>query len=238
MRGIVPLAIILIALGVLLVTHGRENVAGLSPDQLASFAWMAAVGIVILGSVLSLFRGRLGAAVEALAFWAAMILMLVALYTYRDDLAGVAGRVVGELVPGTVRTLDGGRQIALSRIGTHFEIRGSVNGTPTRFLVDTGASTVVLTSATALKAGFDPAGLVYSQVVATANGRVLAAPVVIDRLVVGTLTEEKVRALVVRDKGLSGDLLGMSFLDRLESYEVRDGTMYMRQKGAARGPSS
>ena len=69
--------------------------------------------------------------------------------------------------------------------------------------------------------------LKYSVTVETANGRTLAAPVTLDRLSVGGLSEREVPALVVQS-GLRNNLLGMSFMNRLESWEVRGDRLMMR----------
>jgi aspartyl protease family protein len=88
----------------------------------------------------------------------------------------------------------------------------------------------VLTAETAAAAGFDPEGLSYSVPVATANGRTLAAPVTIDRVAVGPIVERGVRALVAQPGSLRENLLGMTFLDRLTSYEVRNNRLILRPK--------
>ena len=68
----------------------------------------------------------------------------------------------------------------------------------------------------------------YSVNVDTANGRTRAAPVTLARLAVGNLTEHDVPALVVQRGQLHNNLLGMSFLNRLESWEVRGDKLRMR----------
>jgi len=68
----------------------------------------------------------------------------------------------------------------------------------------------------------------YTVKLDTANGRTRAAPVTLDRLTVGNLTERQVPALVVQHGLLHNNLLGMSFLNRLESWEVSPDRLILR----------
>jgi aspartyl protease family protein len=111
-------------------------------------------------------------------------------------------------------------------------IAGRANDRDLRFIFDTGASMVVLTAESAKAIGIDPASLNYVVPVATANGRTLAAPVTLDSLTVGSITERRVRALVARPGMLGENLLGMTFLERLASYEVRSNRLILRGRGA------
>ena len=70
--------------------------------------------------------------------------------------------------------------------------------------------------------------LSYSVTVETANGRARAAPVTLDRVVVGAIVERSVPALVTQPGQLRVSLLGMSFLNRLDSWEVRNDRLRMR----------
>jgi aspartyl protease family protein len=105
----------------------------------------------------------------------------------------------------------------------HVVLDVAVNGAPIRALVDTGASLVTLTSADARAAGIDPAGLVFSGLVRTANGAARVAPVTLREVRIGQLSVYDVPALVLEHLDVS--LLGMSFLGRLQGYEMRDGKL-------------
>ena len=95
-------------------------------------------------------------------------------------------------------------------------------------VLDTGASSVVLTQEAAKAAGLPIEVLNYTINVDTANGRTRAAAVTLDRLAVGGLTERSVPALVAQPGQLKTNLLGMTFLNRLESWEVRGDKLQMR----------
>ena len=117
-------------------------------------------------------------------------------------------------------------QIEPGRHG-QFLIEAEVNGEPVEFLVDTGASLVVLGSETAERLGFDLDSLEYSGTAQTANGTAPIARIVLDEIVIGDLTIGAVEAAVV-EKPMPMSLLGMSFLARLDGYEVRDSRLVLR----------
>jgi aspartyl protease family protein len=105
----------------------------------------------------------------------------------------------------------------------HVVIDAIVNGAPVRMLVDTGASLVTLTPEDARAAGIGPGELVFNQRASTANGFVRMAPVTLREIRIGQLSIGDVPAAVLEN--LSTSLLGMSFLGRLQSYEMRDGKL-------------
>ena len=102
-----------------------------------------------------------------------------------------------------------------------FALHAKINGVKAPMVIDTGATSVVLTWETAKAAGLPLELLEYDVNVETAGGHTRAARLTLDRLAVGKLVERSVPALVVPRGQMKVNLLGMSFLDRLESWEVR-----------------
>jgi len=102
-----------------------------------------------------------------------------------------------------------------------FALHAKINGVKAPMVIDTGATSVVLTWETAKAAGLPLELLEYDVNVETAGGHTKAARLTLDRLAVGKLVERSVPALVVPRGQMKVNLLGMSFLDRLESWEVR-----------------
>jgi aspartyl protease family protein len=105
----------------------------------------------------------------------------------------------------------------------HVVVDAVVNGAPMRMLVDTGASFVTLTLADARAAGIARSELVFNHRASTANGPVRMATVTLREVRMGQLSLDDVPAAVLENLNVS--LLGMSFLDRLQSYEMRDGKL-------------
>ncbi len=114
------------------------------------------------------------------------------------------------------------RAVEISRAHNgDFALRAKINGVPAPMVIDTGATSVVLTYETAKAAGLPLELASYDVDVETAGGRVRAARLTLDRLAIGKLVELSVPALVVPKGQMKSNLLGMSFLNRLESWEVR-----------------
>jgi len=111
-------------------------------------------------------------------------------------------------------------QIARGQAG-EFALRARINGVNAPMVIDTGATSVVLTYETAKAVGLPLELLEYDVDVETAGGHTKAARLTLDRLAIGKLVERSVPALVVPHGQMKTNLLGMSFLDRLESWEVR-----------------
>jgi len=105
--------------------------------------------------------------------------------------------------------------------GGEFTLRAKVNGVNAPMVVDTGATLVVLTQETARAAGLPLEFLTYNVDLETAGGHTKAARLTLDRLAIGNLVERSIPALIVPHGQMKTNLLGMSFLDRLESWEVR-----------------
>jgi aspartyl protease family protein len=105
----------------------------------------------------------------------------------------------------------------------HFSLTAAVNGAPIRLVVDTGASLVALTPDDASAAGIGRSELVFNQITQTANGRVRFAPVMLREVRIGQLSIDNVQAAVIEN--LDQSLLGMSFLRRLKSFEMREGAL-------------
>ncbi|HVV40876.1 MAG TPA: TIGR02281 family clan AA aspartic protease [Nitrobacter sp.] len=118
-------------------------------------------------------------------------------------------------------------KIARGRSG-EFLLHAKINGVGAPMLIDTGATSVVLTYETAKAAGLPLELLDYNVDVETAGGHTRAARLTLDRLAIGKLVERSVPALVVPRGQMKTNLLGMSFLDRLESWEVRADRLMLR----------
>jgi clan AA aspartic protease (TIGR02281 family) len=109
----------------------------------------------------------------------------------------------------------------------HFLVEAVVEGTPLAFVVDTGASDVVLTPADAKRLGFRADELRFTRRYQTANGVVAAAPVTLRELRIGQFSAFDVEASV-NGAPLAVSLLGMSFLRQLRGYEVDNDRLILR----------
>jgi aspartyl protease family protein len=176
---------------------------------------------------MALYRYRYPNVLRSALLWLSIVLALALGYSYRVELQAVADHVLAEFLPGHAVTK--GRTVQVARAaGGNFTVTGQVNGARIAMVLDTGASAVVLTHEAARAAGLPLEVLKYSVNVETANGMARAAPVTLERVSVGGLTERSVPALVASPGALRTSLLGMSFLNRLESWEVRGDRLLLR----------
>jgi aspartyl protease family protein len=186
------------------------------------------MALVLAGmAVLIVIQHRFTRAFESALIWLVIALLLALGYTYRFELRDVGDRVLAELIPGHAASRGRIVEVARSRGGS-FAVTALVNGARIEMVLDTGASAVVLTQEAARAAGLPLEMLNYSVQVDTANGRTRAAPVTLRRVSIGGITEGDVPALIAQPGQLRVSLLGMSFLDRLERWEVRGDRLSLR----------
>lgn len=201
---------------------------GLEEGQVEQLVYL--VGALLLVSLLALPLRRIGLGRLAgyAAAWAAIFTLGAWALGESDDARRYVERAqLPE--PAQVETLSGptGGEIRVpASLDGHFWVRATVNGQPVRFLVDTGASDVVLSQRTARRVGIDVSRLRFDRAGMAANGPVRAASVRVERLVVGPIARRNIRVSVL-DGAVDIDLLGMSFLRSLEGWRVEKDTLIL-----------
>jgi aspartyl protease family protein len=203
-----------------LIIADAGSLVGLTQAQTGQALPLVILLIVFAGGAF-VRRRRFGELFGNLALWISIFGVMLAGYTYRDDVSGVASRVFGELLPGSaiVDTERGTVTFHRGR-GGHFRVEAAINGAKLPLIFDTGASAVVLTAEDARAAGIDTDGLRYDVAVSTANGTGRAAIVTLDSIDVGGIVRRNVRAYVAEAGALDTSLLGLTFLETLDSYTV------------------
>ncbi len=181
--------------------------------------------IVLLGAVVFWFvvsnRQSLGKITQQALVWGLIFMGMIAAYGLWEDIRGT-------VIPRQAVFSEEGRiELPLQADG-HYYLTADVNGVPTRFVVDTGATAVVLTQNAARAAGLNPDDLAFTQIANTANGSVRTAPVVLDSIGVGALQERGFRALVNGGE-MPESLLGMSYLSRFARIEIAGGTLVLER---------
>jgi aspartyl protease family protein len=175
--------------------------------------------------------GALGWALRQLAIWGGLMLLLYAVVGNRTWFVPTQPVQAPAIQAPATQPVPASQssQVPINTLTYRADQRGHVtleavvNGAPTRFLVDTGASFVALTPGDAAAAGLGRSSLSFSAAVSTANGVARAAPVKLREVRIGQLALPEVQAMVIEN--LSVSLLGQSFLKRLDSYEMRDGVL-------------
>jgi aspartyl protease family protein len=164
-------------------------------------------------------RQSLGQTVQMLAVWGFIFVGVIAAY-------GLWGDIRHTLQPQQSVATDAGRVEVPRAADGHYYLTLQVNGAPIEFLVDTGASQVVLNEADAQKAGIDIENLAYLGRARTANGEVRTASVWIDEISLGGITDKNLR-IWINEGELEQSLLGMGYLQRWSSIEIRNGALVL-----------
>jgi len=188
-------------------------------------------GILVLVSSGLIFARRIkfGEVVRNLSIWTGLAAILLLGYTYRTELYDIMYRVGGELIPGQAITSRPNELIVTASEDGHFYVNGKANGKRVRFMIDTGASDITLGPQTASRIGIDLKSLQFTQRYRTANGIGLGAPYWLKSFSIGSFGFAKTK-VSINKTDLSHSLLGMSFLERLQSFEFRGDKLFLRKR--------
>lgn len=190
-----------------------------NPDDQAQLFYLLLLGLAVVSGLFWRYRGQFGNAVQHGLIWVLIFAGIIIAYGYREQLTG-------QLVPAAaVQTNETTVVLSRGRDG-HFHADLAVNGTAIRFLVDTGATALVLSRDDAVQAGIDPDRLNYLNPAMTANGRVMSAAVRLDTLRLGPFLDTDVPAMVT-EGALDQSLLGMSYLDRFGQMRIEGDRLYL-----------
>ena len=162
------------------------------------------------------------------ALWGAVALTGFGLFYFFDDIRAALGPGA-ETVPSPVARHESApqsqsfaREVRLEADPRgHFILEAAINDRPASFMADTGATLVVLTYEDAARLGLSPHSLDFSGLAQTANGVSRVAPVMLDRVRVDDILVRNVPAAVAEKGALDTNLLGMSFLSRLKSFQMQ-----------------
>jgi aspartyl protease family protein len=192
-------------------------------------ALVQTLGFLALASSGLLFvrQFNLKQTVRNVLIWVAAGGVLIIGFSFQHELTDLGLRLRSNLVPGyPVQT--GDHELTLSEgDGGHFTVYGTVNGTRIRFLIDTGATDIVLDPADARRLGIDMDNLTFDRPFGSANGIGYGAKTVVESLAVGPIQFSNVEVSINKaDMGAS--LLGMAFLKRLKSYSVSGGKLILK----------
>ncbi|MBL8581401.1 MAG: TIGR02281 family clan AA aspartic protease [Rhizobiaceae bacterium] len=216
---------------VLVLNHEQGTTLGVDNDIVGHALYLGIWGSVIAAGILGSGM-RLGHAARTLAVWLLIILALVAGYQYRYELQDVANRVTAGLVPGSPLSstdAEGRATVTLEKMPDgHFGGRIRIDGHQIFAMVDTGATSTVLTFDDAIRAGFDAEALSYTIPVRTANGATQAARVMAAEVSIGAITRRDMPLLVASRGALDQTLLGMNFMGSLSGFDVRGDRMILR----------
>lgn len=186
-------------------------------QNIPQLAYLGALLVALLGYAIVAYRQSFGRMLRHGALWFFIFIGMIAAVGLWNDFRQASN--------GLAQFREDGEEIILPRaIDGHYYLVLQVNAQPVLFLIDTGASQIVLSRADAMRAGFDVEGLIFSGRANTANGRISTAPVRIAELGLGTEISRDVAA-VVNGGDMDHSLLGMDFLERFSRITIEQGKM-------------
>jgi len=203
-------------------------------DDKADLVYQIGVVVLVSTALLRGLRGSIGQHLKYVAIWSGIIAVLALGYAYRAELAEVPQRLKLAFNVGTPMAVGERTLVVPQGEGGHYVVDGRVNGQRVRFMVDTGATETVLSPDDARRLGIPIDTLNYGYETETANGKGYAAAYDASSLEIGSIKLEGFRVMVNKAP-MSGSLLGMSFLKRLDAFEFRDRQMILKWREDAKG---
>ena len=186
-------------------------------DNIASLIYLTLLGCAVGGWFFMSGRDNIGKTLQMAMIWGFIFLGVVAGYGLWNDVQRqTAGDQILQLGSGMIsvpRQPDG-----------HYYLTLALNGENIRMVVDTGATDMVLSLDDARRAGLDPESLNFIGTANTANGRVRTAPVRLDTVRLGDITDTDVFASVNGGE-MDGSLLGMGYLEKWGRIEISGGEL-------------
>lgn len=205
-----------------LISHNpnpiKMDFTSLSDSDRQNLLYLTLILVVLVSGLLSRRDLAFGKILKYLSIWSLIGLVSVALYTYRYEFSDFKNRIIGEIKPAGVQVTKSGELVINLAQDGHFYMDVKVNGVAMRFMIDTGASDIVINLGEAKRIGIDPKKLVFNKPYQTANGVSWGATVRIDKIEVGDAQFNNISASV-NNASMGTSLLGMSFLRQFKKYE-------------------
>jgi aspartyl protease family protein len=207
-----------------------------SKDDWLDLAWGLSFLVLLSAAVARMGRGAIARHLGYAAIWTVLVAALALSYAYRDELARAPQKVW--LAFGTGYPIATGAQGAEHEVVVPQDARGAfvlnarVNGQPVRFIIDTGATDTVLSPAAAERLGVDLKRIDFKESAETANGMGYGASYTAQRLDVGPIALADF-PMIINKAPMTSSLLGLSFLNRLQSFEIRDRKLILKWREPA-----
>lgn len=180
--------------------------------------YLVLLGAAIGGSAIVAGRKNMGKMAQQAAIWVLIFVGIIGAYGLWDDISNEVNPRQAVISADTI-------EVPRSNDG-HYYLRLDINDTPVDFVIDTGASQVVLSQADAARVGINPDKLRYSGTAFTANGVVRTAPVELGAVTLGQITDRGVPA-VVNEGAMDASLLGMTYLGLYDRIEIANDTLVL-----------
>ncbi|MEM9579461.1 MAG: TIGR02281 family clan AA aspartic protease [Pseudomonadota bacterium] len=188
-------------------------------DDIANLFYLGLLAAALLVAFVASARAGMNRILQQMTVWALIFVGVIAAYGMWEDIRST-------VLPQQSVMLDGARiELPRARDGHYYAV-ANINGTPTRFVVDTGATGVVLTKSAARKAGIDVDTLAYLNQAQTANGTVNIARTRVRSFGLPGAEIENFRVMV-NEGEMRESLMGMSYLQTFSKIEIAGGQLVL-----------
>ena len=192
----------------------------MSTDQIMQLTYLVLLGAAIGGSAIVAGRSNMGKMAQQAAIWALIFVGVIGAYGLWEDISNDVNPRQAFIDDSTVsvpRSPDG-----------HYYLTLDINDRPVQFVIDTGASQVVLSQQDAERIGIDLLDLDFTGSAFTANGVVRTAPVTLNLVSLGGISDRGIPA-VVNAGAMDASLLGMSYLGLFDRIEIADDELVLNR---------
>ncbi len=193
----------------------------MSGDEFGRLIYLVLLGAVIGGYFFLSNRERMGEMARQASLWGLIFVGVIVSYGLWNDISG-------DIVPRQAVFEDGGRIEAPRRDDGHYYLTLNIDGVDVEFVVDTGATSIVLSEQDALAIGINPDNLNFTGRASTANGEVRTARTTLENVRIGDVAEGDLRAWV-NEGELETSLLGMDYLQRFDSVQITGSKLIMER---------
>ena len=198
----------------------RAYLSGMDGYEFGRLTYLVLLGVAVVIWFIAEHRQSLGKSLRMAIAWGMIFLGVIAAVGLWDDIRD-------DVAPRQSVAADGVIEVPRSFDG-HYYLTLRMNGTPVDFVVDTGATDVVLSQRDAARIGIDPGALAYTGRALTANGMVSTARARVDEVALGPIVDRNL-PVSVNGGEMDGSLLGMSYLQRFERLEISDGVLVLER---------
>jgi aspartyl protease family protein len=183
-----------------------------------NFSYSALLIVVLTAGLITRKEVATSKILKYLAIWSGVVIVLIALYSYRYEFSDFKNRLFAEINPANPQATKSGEIVINISQDGHFYVNAKINGQEIRFMVDTGASDIAINMNDARKIGLSTKSLIFNKRYQTANGISWGAGVILEEVEIANVKFSNIAASV-GNNNMGVSLLGMSFLKQLKKYE-------------------
>lgn len=157
--------------------------------------------------------------IKTATLWTIIFIGIICCYAFRFELTDVKNRILAVLIPSRAWVDNNGSIIIARSNDGHFYIETEIGNTKIKFMIDTGASDLLIAKNDAIKLGLNLSELSFSKQYNTANGVTFCAPVVINDLHIANAVFNDIKGSISQSTD-DTSLLGMSLISKFKSFSI------------------